>query len=41
MVSKAIAKPMTREDVTDLIYSAKVQKGLKWADVAKKIKRQF
>jgi cyanate lyase len=38
MVSKAIAKPMTREDVTDLIYSAKVQKGLKWADVAKKIK---
>ncbi|MDP4908253.1 MAG: cyanase [Burkholderiaceae bacterium] len=29
---------MTREDVTDLIYSAKVQKGLKWADVAKKIK---
>jgi cyanate lyase len=38
MVSKAIAKPMTREDVTDLIYSAKVQKGLKWSDVAKKIK---
>lgn len=38
MVSKTIAKPMTREDVTDLIYSAKVQKGLKWADVAKKIK---
>lgn len=31
------AKPMTREDVTDLIYSAKVQKGIKWADVAKKI----
>jgi cyanate lyase len=31
-------KPMTREDVTDLIYSAKVQKGIKWADVAKKIK---
>jgi cyanate lyase len=38
MVSKAIVKPMTREDVTDLIYSAKVQKGLKWSDVAKKIK---
>jgi len=37
-VSKAIAKPMTREDVTDLIYSAKVQKGIKWADVAKKLK---
>ena len=30
-------KPMTREDVTDLIYSIKVQKGLKWADVAKKV----
>lgn len=38
MVSKAIVKPMTREDVTDLIYSAKVQKGLKWSDVSKKIK---
>jgi cyanate lyase len=32
------AKPMTREDVTDLIYSAKVQKGIKWADVAKRLK---
>ncbi len=31
-------KPMTREDVTDLIYSAKVQKVIKWADVAKKLK---
>ena len=30
-------KPMTREDVTDLIYSAKVQKGIKWADVCKKL----
>ena len=30
-------KPMTREDVTDLIYSAKVQKGIKWADVAKAV----
>jgi len=30
-------KPMTREDVTDLIYSAKVQKGIKWADVAAKL----
>ena len=30
-------KPMTREDVTDLIYSIKVQKGIKWADVAKKV----
>ena len=33
----ANVKPMTREDVTDLIYSAKVQKGIKWADVAKKV----
>jgi len=30
-------RPMTREDVTDLIYSTKVQKGIKWADVAKKV----
>jgi cyanate lyase len=30
-------KPMTREDVTDLIFSIKVQKGIKWADVAKKV----
>jgi cyanate lyase len=33
----ATPKPMTREDVTDLIYSAKVQKGIKWTDVAKKV----
>ena len=37
-VSKAVVKPITREDVTDLIYSAKVQKGIKWCDVAKKLK---
>jgi cyanate lyase len=36
--SKSITKPMTREDVTDLIYSAKIQKGLQWASVAKKLK---
>lgn len=36
--SASATKPMTREDVTDLIYSAKVQKGIKWADVAKKMK---
>ena len=36
-VSKAFVKHMTREDVTDLIYSAKVQKGIKWCDVAKKL----
>ena len=34
----SVTKPKTREDVTDLIYSAKVQKGIKWADVAKKLK---
>ena len=28
---------MTREDVTDLIVMAKVKKGIKWADVAKKV----
>jgi cyanate lyase len=33
----ASTRPMTREDVTDLIYSAKVQKGIKWSDVAKKV----
>jgi cyanate lyase len=33
----ARSKSMTREDVTDLIYSIKVQKGIKWADVARKI----
>ena len=34
----SVTKPMTREDVTDLIYSTKVQKGIKWSDVAKKLK---
>ena len=33
----AATKPMTREDVTDLIYSAKVQKGITWTHVAKKV----
>lgn len=28
---------MNREDVTDLIIQAKVQKGIKWADVAAKV----
>ncbi len=36
-VAAAIPKPMTREDVTHLIYSAKVRKGLRWADVARKV----
>jgi cyanate lyase len=30
-------KPMTRQDVTDLIYSAKVQKDITWAHVSKKV----
>ena len=37
-IASEASKPMTREDVTDLIYSAKIQKGIKWADVAKKLK---
>lgn len=36
--NRSIAKPMTREDVTDLIYYTKVQKGIKWAEVAAKVK---
>ncbi len=30
-------EPMTREDVTAQIQFAKVQKGIKWSDVAKKV----
>jgi len=33
----AFVKPMTREDVTDLIYAAKISKGIKWSDVADKL----
>ena len=36
--NRSVTKPMTREDVTDLIYYTKVQKGIKWADVAAKVK---
>lgn len=32
-----LAKPMKREDVTDLIAFRKVKKGIKWAEVAKKV----
>jgi len=32
-----MSKPLDREDVTDLIYACKVQKGIKWADVSKEI----
>ena len=37
VAAAAGVKPMTREDVTDLIYAAKVAKGIKWADVARKV----
>ena len=33
----AYAKPLTRNDVTEMIVAARIQKGIKWADVAKKI----
>ena len=32
-----VAYPMTREDVTRLIVGAKVQKGIRWSDVAAKV----
>ena len=32
-----VGKPMKRQDVTDLIAFRKVTKGIKWADVAKKV----
>lgn len=31
------SRPMTREDVSDLIYAAKVQGGIRWADVAREL----
>ena len=34
----AVTRPMTREDVTDLIYATKVQKGIKWSSVADELK---
>ena len=33
----ALMKPMKREDVTDLIVFRRMKKGIKWADVAKKV----
>jgi cyanate lyase len=32
-----LAKPLKRQDVTDLIAFRKITKGIKWADVAKKV----
>jgi cyanate lyase len=37
MALSSLAKPMKREDVTDLIAFRKVKKGIRWADVAKKV----
>ena len=33
----ALMKPMKREDVTDLIAFRRIKKGIKWAEVAKKV----
>src|SRR5438874_9102319 len=33
----SVAKPMKRQDVTDLIAFRKLTKGLKWAEVAKRV----
>jgi cyanate lyase len=35
--ASAITKPLTRNDVTELIVFRRVKKGIKWADVAKKV----
>ena len=32
-----VAKPMKRQDITDLIVYRKVTRGIKWAEVAKKV----
>jgi cyanate lyase len=37
VAAAAASKPMTRLDVTEMIVSAKIQKGIKWTDVAKKV----
>jgi len=37
MALSSLAKPMKREDVTDLIAFRKIRKGIKWSEVAKKI----
>ena len=33
----AAVKPLKRDDITDMIMSKKIKKGIKWADVAKKV----
>ncbi|CAM8659147.1 CynS Cyanate lyase [Burkholderiales bacterium] len=37
-MTTALTTPMTREEVTDLIMATKIQKKIKWADVAAKLK---
>ena len=37
MALSSLAKPMKREDVTDLIAFRRIKKGVRWADVAKKV----
>ena len=34
---QALMKPMKREDVTDLIVFRRIKKGIKWAEVARKV----
>ena len=33
----AAVKPLNRDDITDMIVATKIKKGIKWADVAKKV----
>jgi cyanate lyase len=35
--ASTVGKPMKRQDITDLIVFRKVTRGIKWADVAKKV----
>ena len=35
--ASTVGKPMKRQDITDLIAYRRIMKGLKWADVAKKV----
>ena len=35
--ASTVGKPMKRQDVTDLIAYRKIMKGIKWAEVAKKV----
>jgi cyanate lyase len=37
VAAAAVAKPITREDVTATIVATKIRKSIKWADVAKKV----